>query len=109
MVILYNLKMIMCFMVDISDKTSKWLRDKGYCGDDNAIEALVWLYKKGAFNPCVSTVGEACIYGYRTIDSRPFYHVSIKDNDLEAAACELLEKLVDDKVVNMALENPIED
>ena len=101
--------MIMCFMADISDKTSKWLRDKGYDGGESAIEALIWLYKKGAFNFCVSTVGEACIYGYRTIDSRPFYHVKIKENDLEAAACELLEKLIDDKVVNMALEHPIED
>ena len=101
--------MIMCFMADISDKTAEWLRDKGYDGGESATEALVWLYKKGAFNPCVSTVGEACIYGYRTIDSRPFYYVKIKENDLEAAACELLEKLVDDKVVNMALEHPIED
>ena len=103
--------MIMCFMADIiSDKTAEWLVDNGYYGYyDNAIEALIWLYKKGVFNPCVSTVGEACIYGYRTIDSRPFYYVKIKENDLEAAACELLEKLVDDKVVNMALEHPIED
>ena len=101
--------MIMCFMADISDKTAKWLVDKGYDGGESAIEALVWLYKKGAFNPCVSTVGESYIYGYRTIDSRPFYHVKIKNNDLKAAACELLEKLVDDKVVNMALEHPIED
>ena len=101
--------MIMCFMADISDKTAKWLVDNGYDGRESAIEALVWLYKKGAFNPCVSTVGESCIYGYRTIDSRPFYYVKIKENDLEAAACELLEKLVDDKVVNMALEHPIID
>ena len=100
----------MCFMVDIiSDRAAEWLVDKGYYGYDNAIEALVWLYKKGAFNPCVSTVGEACIYGYRTIDSRPFYYVKIENNDLKAAACELLEKLVDDKVVNMELENPIND
>ena len=101
--------MIMCFMADISDKTSKWLRDKGYDGGESAIEALIWLYKKGAFNFCVSTIGEGCIYGYRTIDLRPFYYVKIKNNDLKAAACELLEKLVDDKVVNMALEHPIEN
>ena len=101
----------MNFMADIiSDKTAEWLVDNGYYGYyDNAIEALIWLYKKGAFNFCVSTVGEACIYGYRTIDSRPFYHVKIKENDLEAAACELLEKLIDDKVVNMALEHSIDD
>ena len=101
----------MNFMADIiSDKTAEWLVDNGYYGYyDNAIEALIWLYKKGAFNFCVSTVGEACIYGYRTIDSRPFYHVKIKNNDLKAAACELLEKFVDDEVVNMALEHPIED
>ena len=101
----------MNFMTDIiSDKTAEWLVYNGYYGYyDNAIEALIWLYKKGAFNFCVSTVGEACIYGYRTIDSRPFYHVKIKNNDLKAAACELLEKLFDDKVVNMALEHPIEN
>ena len=101
----------MNFMADIiSDKTAEWLVDKGYYGYyDNAIEALIWLYKKGAFNFCVSTIGEGCIYGYRTIDLRPFYYVKIKNNDLKAAACELLEKLVDDKVVNMALEHPIED
>ena len=101
----------MNFMADIiSDKTAEWLVDNGYYGYyDNAIEALIWLYKKGAFNFCVSTIGEACIYGYRTIDSRPFYHVKIKDNDLEAASCELLEMLVDDKVINMSLEHPIED
>ena len=85
-IILYNLKDNMNFMTDIiSDKAAKWLVDNGYYGYDNAIEALVWLYKKGVFNPCVSTVGEACIYGYRTIDSRPFYHVKIKNNDLKAA------------------------
>ena len=101
----------MNFMEDvISDKAAKWLVDNGYYGYyDNAIEALIWLYKKGAFNFCVSTIGEGCIYGYRTIDLRPFYYVKIKNNDLKAAACELLEKLVDDKVVNMALEYPIED
>ena len=101
----------MNFMADIiSDKTAEWLVDNGYYGYyDNAIEALIWLYKKGAFNFCVSTIGEGCIYGYRTIDLRPFYYVKIKNNDLKAAACELLEKLVDDKVVNMALERPIED
>ena len=101
----------MNFMADIiSDKTAEWLVDNGYYGYyDNAIEALIWLYKKGAFNFCVSTIGEGCIYGYRTIDLRPFYYVKIKNNDLKAAACELLEKLVDDKVVNMALEYPIED
>ena len=101
----------MNFMADIiSDKTAEWLVDNGYYGYyDNAIEALIWLYKKGAFNFCVSTVGEACIYGYRTIDSRPFYYVKIENNDLKAAACELLEKLVDDKVVNMALEHSIDD
>ena len=93
----------------ISDKAAKWLVDNGYDGGESATEALVWLYKKGAFNPCVSTVGEACIYGYRTIDSRPFYYVKIENNDLEAAACEMLEKLVDDKVVNMSLEHPIEN
>ena len=101
----------MNFMADIiSDKTAEWLVDNGYYGYyDNAIEALIWLYKKGAFNFCVSTIGEGCIYGYRTIDLRPFYYVKIKNNDLKAAACELLEKLVDDKVVNMALEHPIND
>ena len=100
----------MNFMEDIiSDRTAKWLVDNGYYGYDNAIEALVWLYKKGAFNFCVSTIGDGCIYGYRTIDSRPFYYVKIKNNDLKAAACELLEKLVDDKVVNMALEHSIDD
>ena len=101
----------MNFMADIiSDKTAEWLVDNGYYGYyDNAIEALIWLYKKGAFNFCVSTVGEGCIYGYRTIDLRPFYYVKIKNNDLKAAACELLEKLVDDKVVNMALEHSIDD
>ena len=101
----------MNFMADIiSDKTAEWLVDNGYYGYyDNAIEALIWLYKKGAFNFCVSTIGEGCIYGYRTIDLRPFYYVKIKNNDLKAAACELLEKLVDDKVVNMALEHSIDD
>ena len=101
----------MNFMADIiSDKTAEWLLDNGYYDYyDNAIDALIWLYKKGAFNFCVSTIGEGCIYGYRTIDLRPFYYVKIKNNDLKAAACELLEKLVDDKVVNMALEHPIED
>ena len=35
----------------ISDKTAEWLVDNGYYGYyDNAIEALIWLYKKGAFN-----------------------------------------------------------
>ena len=58
----------MNFMTDIiSDKTAEWLVDNGYYGYDNAIEALVWLYKKGVFNPCVSTVGEACIYGYERL------------------------------------------
>ena len=101
----------MNFMADIiSDKTAEWLVDNGYYGYyDNAIEALIWLYKKGAFNFCVSTIGEGCIYGYRTIDLRPFYYVKIKENDLEAGACELLEKLIDDKVVNMALEHSIDD
>ena len=33
--------MIMCCMADISDKTSKWLRDKGYDGGESAIEALI--------------------------------------------------------------------
>ena len=106
---MYNFKEIVYFMANISDKTAEWLRDKGYDGGYNATEVLVWLYKKGAFNPCVSTVGESCIYGYRMIDSRPFYYVKIKDNDLEAASCELLEMLVDDKVVNMSFEHPIED